>query len=284
MRTLAFRVEYDGTLFHGFQRQNGPLPTVQGLLEALLSQVLDEPVEAIGAGRTDAGVHAIGQVVHVRTRSTRALETVVRAVWRRAHGRLALSDAWEAPEWFHARHSATRRIYQYHLLLSSQPSPLLARHAWHVWRPLDLARMAAEAARVVGRRDFKAFQAGSEVEHFFRTVHRFEVRALPQGGAEPLSSLRDAVARAPLACLEIEADAFLAHMVRMLVGTLVEVGAGTRPPGTLEAVLRTRDPRRSSAAAPPHGLCLVRVEYPPAAWGSRGCPRPPGEEAGPVDR
>lgn len=270
MRTIALRVEYDGRRFHGFQRQKDErLQTVQGLLEELLSQVLDERVEAIGAGRTDTGVHAVGQVVHVRTSSTRPLETVVRAVWRLGHGDIAVPEAWEAPPWFHARHNAARRIYQYHVLCSPQPSPLLAGRTWHVPRRLDVPAMQREGTAVLGRRDFRAFQASGEAgtTHFFRTLYRCRVwqagEGLPPGG-EDASYLCGAVLRAPLLCIEIEADAFLAHMVRMLVGTLVDVGTGHRPPGTMARVLRSRDGRRSSAAAPPHGLCLVRVDYPAA--------------------
>lgn len=270
MRTIALRVEYDGTHFHGFQRQeNASLPTVQGLLEQHLSEILDERVEVVGAGRTDAGVHAIGQVVHVRTHCVRPLPVVARALWRLASPRVAIPAAWEAPDWFHARHSAARRIYQYHLLCQEQPSPLLAARAWHVWRPVDVDIMRQEAATLLGRRDFKAFQAGGEAEHYFRTLIRFD---LASGSRSPTSAdegdvhsyLRHAVERAPLLCLEIEADAFLSHMVRMMVGTLVDLGTGKRPAGTAARVLRGRDPRLSSALAPPQGLCLVRVLYPPA--------------------
>lgn len=264
MRTIALRVEYDGAQFHGFQRQRDPsLPTVGGLLEQIMSSVLDEPVEVVCAGRTDTGVHAVGQVVHVKTGSTRPLEVITRALWRLGHGRLAVPQAWEAPEWFHARHSAARRVYQYHILAAPQPSPLLASRAWHVYGPLDVARMQHEAVSLLGRRDFRAFQGGGRFDHYFRTMYRLEVRAAGAacGGG---SYLRDAVARAPLVCIEVEADAFLPHMVRMLVGTLVDVGTGNRPAGTASMVLRSRDPRLSSAAAPPQALCLVRVVYPPS--------------------
>lgn len=265
MRTLVFRIEYDGEPFSGFQRQRDPgLQTVQGLLESILSQVLDEPVECVCAGRTDTGVHAIGQFAHVRTRSSRPLETVARALWMKAHGRLSVSGAWEAPAWFHARHSAARRIYQYHLLAEPRPRTMLAPRSWHVWRDLDVELMQREASSLLGRRDFRAFQAGGEMAHFFRTLHRFEVVAPQPPNGDARSHLRAAVDEARLICIELEADAFLPHMVRMLTGTLVDVGSGLRPPHTMARVLRSRDPRESSAAAPPHGLCLVRVEYPAA--------------------
>lgn len=267
MRTLVFRVAYDGAAFRGFQRQSDPtFETVQGLLETILRQVLDEPVEAVGAGRTDTGVHALGQMVHVHTASGRPLDVVTRALWRLGHGRISVPMAWEAPPWFHARHSAMRRIYQFHVLTSPQPSPLLAARTWHMRRPLDVARMQDEARALLGRRDFKAFQAGGEMENFFRTLHRFDVTPVAPTSEKSRSSLRAAVAEAPLLCVEIEADAFLPHMVRMLMGTLVDVGTGCRPPGTLARVQRSRDPRLSSAAAPPQGLCLVRVVYPHCVW------------------
>lgn len=267
LRTLVFRVAYDGAGFHGFQRQgNTGRATVQGLLEAILSQVLDEPVEAIGAGRTDTGVHATGQIVHVRTRSTRPLDVVTRALWRLGHGRISIPQAWEAPHWFHARHCASGRVYQYHILQAPQPSPLLAARTWHVMRPLDVVRMQIESASILGRRDFKAVQAGAALDHFFRTLRRFEVRSLGTHAQTQGSCLRDEMSAAPLLCIEVEADAFLPHMVRMLVGTLIEVGSGARAPGTLARVVRSRDPKESSAAAPPQGLCLVRVRYPDVVW------------------
>ena len=237
VRTLVFQMEYDGSVFSGYQRQRDPaLETVQGLLENILSQVLDQPVEAVGAGRTDTGVHAVGQMVHVRTTNPRPLATVTRALWRLGHGRISVPQAWEAPDWFHARHSAARRIYQYHVLAAPQPSPLLGARTWHVWRPLDVRLMAQEARTVRGRRDFKAFQAGGEMETFFRTVHRFEVTPLETQPNEGTSHLRRGTSMAPLLCVEIEADAFLPHMVRMLMGTLVDVGSEMcirDSPGTL---------------------------------------------------
>ncbi len=265
MRTLAFRIAYDGKPFHGFQKQKDPaLPTVQGLLEHIVSDVLAERVEVVCAGRTDTGVHATGQVVHCVTQSTRPLEVVSRAVTRLAHGRLAVRAAWEAPPWFHARHRASCRVYQYHILNGPEPSPTLAARTWHVRRPLDLRAIQAEARDLQGRRDFKAFQAGAQVDHYFRTIKRVSAVTLPtetRHGTDR-SYLRREVAEAPLICVEFEADAFLPHMVRMLVGTLVDVGSGLRRPGTVRAVLRSRDPGHSSAAAPANGLCLVDVAYP----------------------
>lgn len=260
MRNIGLRIEYDGSRFQGYQRQkDAAVPTVQGILEDLLSSILQERVEAVCAGRTDSGVHAVGQVVHIRTGSSRPLSVIERALWRTAHGRIAVSAAWEAPPWFHARHNAARRIYQYHLLCQDQPSPLLSTRTWHVWRPLSIECVAAEARSLLGRRDFKAFQSGADVDHYFRTLYRIDVHRV-EAQASP-SYLR---APAPLICVEVEADAFLPHMVRMLMGTLVDVGVGQRPRGTAAAALRSRDSRASSAAAPPQGLCLVRVEYPPA--------------------
>jgi len=261
-RRIAMRIEYDGGGFLGYQRQKDPaIPTVQGLLEDICSEVLDEPVTVVCAGRTDAGVHATGQVVHVRTESARPLDTLVRALVRNAHGRIGVRHAWEAPPWFHARHSASRRTYQYHLLVAATPRPVVAQRAWHYSREIDFDLLQSEGAALLGRRDFRAFCSGGEdLKHYFRTIHRLEWRRLAPGAASP-SYL---VERLPLWHLEIEADAFLPRMVRMLVATLVDVAAGRRPPGTAARVLRGRDARQASAPAPPQGLCLVRVDYPPA--------------------
>jgi len=260
VRTIALRVEYDGAPFHGFQRQTPERPSVQGLLEELLGQVLDEPVTVIGAGRTDAGVHAIGQVVHVQTRSDRSLEAVVRMVRRRGHGLVGVRDAWEAPSWFHARHHASRRVYQYHLLVNDSPLPVVGHRAWHVRPPLEAALLRSESGELLGRRDFRAFHVGgvgTGLRHHFRTIHRVEWHA-----PLPTCDGPSWIGRQPLWMMEIEADAFLPRMVRMIAATLVDVAAGHRPPGTTARVLRSRDPRLSSVPAPAHGLCLVRVEYP----------------------
>lgn len=278
MRSLAFRLAYDGTGLRGFQKQKDPsLSTVQGLLEDLLGRVLDEPVLVVCAGRTDAGVHALDQVVHVHTSSPRPLDVVVRAVNDLARGRIGIHHAWEAPTWFHARHQASRRVYQYHVHCQRAPSPLLARWSWHVRHPLDLALMQAETWSLLGRRDFRAYHSkGFDLRHFFRTVHRFDVREVPpargEAGGEHGSWLVQEPSSQHLLVAEIEADAFLPHMVRLMMGTVVDVGSGRRPPGTVAAVLRSRDPRSASTPAPPHGLCLVRVTYP--AW----CLVPPTPE------
>lgn len=284
-RCLGLRVEYDGGAFHGFQRQTGrSTSTVQGLLEGILSEVLDEAVTAVCAGRTDTGVHAIGQVVSVATHSQRPLDVVVRALTRQAHGRMGVRAAWEAPPWFHARHNASRRVYQYHLLLHASPLPVVAARTHHFARPLDMEILRREAACLKGRRDFRAFQSGGvgEVRHFYRTVHRVVVGPAAQHPAAGLASVCGNPLVAPSACdpaparsylvaaaldlplvvLEIEADAFLPRMVRLIVGTLLEVASGKRPEGSTARILRSRDSGEAAPPAPAHGLCLVRVAYP----------------------
>lgn len=268
MRNVGLRIAYDGSGFRGFQRQtDGSLPTVQGLLEELLGRVLAHPVRVVCAGRTDAGVHALDQVVHVHTTSARPIPVLVRALNQMAHGRITVLGAWDAPAWFHARHQASRRVYQYHVCAHDAPLPFLSRSTWNVRAPLDLAVMQVEAWSLLGRRDFRAFHSGStDLRHFFRTVHRLELRRVPpsDAGAHPSGSWIFTPPRpAELLVAEIEADAFLPHMVRLMMGTLVDVGTGRRPRGTVASVLRSRDPRVASAPAPPHGLCLVRVVYPP---------------------
>jgi tRNA pseudouridine38-40 synthase len=262
MKTLVFELAYDGGSFMGYQRQAGrAADTVQGFLEEMLGEILAEPVEAICAGRTDTGVHASGQVVHVRTQSPLDAARVAQALNRKAHGRLAIVGAWHVANWFHARHNASRRTYQYHLLTSDAPSPWLRGLTWHVPWKLDLSLMQAEASSLLGRRDFRAYQAsrGDELRHFFRTLYRFDVG--PVEATLNGSWLASLPAGGGLVMAQIEADAFLPHMVRMLMGTLVAIGSGRRPTGTAAAVLRSRDPQQCSPLAPPQGLCLVRVVY-----------------------
>jgi tRNA pseudouridine38-40 synthase len=250
MRTLAMRVAYHGAHFEGFQRQ-GAKPTVQGALEALLSNVLDEPVEVIGAGRTDSGVHATGQVVSVQTSSRRSLPVVQRSLNRNAHGRLAVSAIWEAPPWFSARHNAARRVYEYRVHCQPVPHPLLHDRAWHVPHAPDRALLQQESALLLGRRDFKAFQAGRhDLRHFFRTVH----------GVDWLDGAAEGE---PLLVMRIEANAFLPRMVRFIVATLLDVALSRRRPGTTLQVVRSRDSQQASAPAPARGLCLTEVRYAP---------------------
>lgn len=246
---MRFRstVEYDGTDFHGWQVQREGA-TVQGTLEKALATVLGQPVHLEAAGRTDAGVHARGQVVAFDVGRPIDRRKVLKSWNALAAPSIAILDLEEAPPGFDPRRDASRRAYEYRIHTAPFASPFTRRFAWHVHEPLDRPAMAAAAAMLVGEHDFGAFQAADcDAEHAVREV--FE-SAFVEEGAE----LR----------YRIVATAFLRHMVRTIVGTLVEVGRGDRTPAEFAAVLASRDRTRAGATAPSHGLCLVSVDYPEA--------------------
>jgi tRNA pseudouridine38-40 synthase len=253
MPNFRLTLEYDGSGFAGWQVQSGGVRTLQGELEAALLRVTQLRARVHGASRTDAGVHAEGQVANValETRlSAHALERALNAV---LPPDVAVVSAEIVPDAFHARYHAQRKHYRYALWNGRRPSPLRAGRSWWVKSRLDAAAMREAAAHLVGTHDFTSFQAvGSEVETTERTLTRCDVAASPLAG--------DAAAPGDLR-LEVEGTGFLRHMVRILAGTLVQVGAGRLPPVALPAILAARDRARAGPTAPPQGLTLVRVFY-----------------------
>ena len=232
---------YDGTAYAGFQVQANA-PTVQAELERALSRVCDEAVRIIGAGRTDAGVHASGQVINFRTASALDGATIGRGVNALLPEDIAVSALEPAAEDFHARFSATGRTYEYRIRHAPERDPLERRRELHVAGTLDVAAMRRASGALVGRRDFSSFAAG---EGGVRTVRRAEWCEAGPG------RLR----------FEITADAFLRGMVRAIVGTLLWVGRGKIDPATFEAIVAARDRAKAGPSAPANGLCLVAVEY-----------------------
>jgi tRNA pseudouridine38-40 synthase len=243
---LKLTVEYDGEAYRGWQLQPDG-PTVQAELERALATVLREPVRVRGAGRTDAGVHARGQVAAVRvSRVPDDLGRLLKSLNALTPDDIAVRDIAVVGDEFDPRRHARSRAYEYRILNALAPSPFWRRHAWHLSRPLDVAAMDAAARLLEGEHDFAAFRA-ADAEPVRSTVRRV---------------LGSRVAReGELVVYRIEATAFLKHMVRNVVGTLVEVGGGGRPVEDLAAVLAGRDRGRAGATAPPHGLCLVAVRY-----------------------
>lgn len=241
-RRLAFRVEYDGTAFHGWQRQPGTR-TVQGTLEATVLEVLGIHTSVDGASRTDAGVHARDQLAAAVLDHPIQPASFVKAISRRLPEDVALRDAREVAADFQPRFSSGGKRYVYRILVGLDRHPLRDRFAWRIPRPIDLAPMRVAAAHLVGTHDFTSFAAcdGSHTTAV-RTIHRIEVSATAEG-----------------LDLEFVGSAFLKQMVRNLVGTLVEVGQGRRAPDSLADVLAARDRRRAGATAPAVGLTLERV-------------------------
>jgi tRNA pseudouridine38-40 synthase len=253
VRTLKIVVAYDGTDYVGWQRQPNGL-SIQGLLEDALAPIEGRAVNVAGAGRTDAGVHALGQVASVRLASPIEAPVLVRALNARLPSDVRVVEISEQPPAFHARFDARAKTYQYRIREGPLVSPFEFRYVWHQTAPLDDGAMRAASARLVGRHDFSSFQvAGSDVSTTERTIiaARVDVNPPPVGG----------VAHGRLVTVEIEADGFLRHMARSLVGTLVEVGQGRRSPEDLSSVLEARDRSQAGATAPARGLFLMRVTY-----------------------
>lgn len=246
MPNFRLTLEYDGRDFAGWQVQPGGQRTVQGALEAAVERVTGRAVRVIGSGRTDAGVHAQGQVASVRVETRLEPDQLSRALNGVLPADVAVLGAERVPEDFHARHDARSKLYCYRIWNGASPSPLRAPRAWHVARPLDLGAMRPAAQALVGTHDFACFRAtGSGAGSSVRTLTRCQL---------------EGEARAEIRLL-VEGDGFLRHMVRALVGTLVEVGRGQRPAGSMPAVLAARDRGRAGRTAPAHGLSLVRVDY-----------------------
>ncbi|MGR8921296.1 MAG: tRNA pseudouridine(38-40) synthase TruA [Gammaproteobacteria bacterium] len=241
---IALGVEYDGSRFHGWQRQRDER-TVQAELERALTRVADEPVDVVCAGRTDTGVHATGQVVHFDTGAHRSERSWVLGSNVNLPGDVAVVWARPVPDDFHARFSARSRTYVY-LISTRQARPGLwsGRVSWEC-RPLELARMQAAATALVGEHDFSSFRAkGCQAHSPVRTIHRLELTE-----------------RDGLITLTVEANAFLQHMVRNLAGVLMEIGRGRRVPAWAAEVLAARERERGGVTAPPSGLYLAAVRY-----------------------
>lgn len=246
VRTIKLTIEYDGTDYVGWQHQpNGP--SIQDALEKALTRLLKEPVRITGSGRTDAGVHAEGQVASFTTAKTLPLKAFVAGTNSLLPDDIAVREAEEREPGFDARRSARGKLYRYRILNRPTRSPLWRRTAWQIFRPLDVESMQRAATDLLGRHDFSAFRASD-------CGARTTVREIRHVGIER---------QGELITLDFEATAFLKHMVRNLVGTLVEVGLGKRSPDSLAALLEGRDRTRAGVTAPAHGLCLVEVYYPP---------------------
>ena len=245
MPVVKLTLEYDGTRYVGWQFQpNGP--SVQAEVERALTTLHHAPRRVTAAGRTDSGVHALGQVVSFPEAAPLPLVAYVKGMNALLPQDVAVRAASLEPDTFDARRSASGKRYRYRIVNGATRAPLSRLQAWQVFRPLDVAAMQAAAAPLVGTHDFAAFQASDcESRHAVREVRRLEVVAGP--GAE--------------LAVVVEATAFVKHMVRNIVGTLVEVGLGRRNPAGMPDLLAGRDRTQAGRTAPPQGLVLEEVFY-----------------------
>lgn len=260
---IAVGVEYDGSAFAGWQTQRS-LRTVQQVLEGALGSIAAEAVSLVGAGRTDAGVHARGQVAHFDTEAQRVARSWVLGANSELPPDLSVAWALPVPAHFHARYSAEARSYRYLILNRSARSALAAKRAAWVARELDAERMAQAATLLLGEHDFSAFRSSEcQAKSPVRRLERLYV-----------------VRHGDWIHIEAVANAFLHHMVRNIAGLLIAVGKGDQPPAWAGTVLEGRDRTRSAATAPAEGLYLWEVRYNQAF----GLPAPPAYELPPADQ
>ncbi len=245
MPVVKLVLAYDGTRYVGWQVQpNGP--SVQAEVERALEALHKAPRRVVAAGRTDAGVHAEGQVASFPEARPLPIQAYVQGMNALLPKDVAVRSASVEPDGFDARRSARGKRYRYRIENGPTRDPLSRRTAWQVFRPLDVAAMADAAARLVGRHDFGAFQAADcEAHHAVRDVTRLDVAGVPGGRIDVV----------------VEATAFVKHMVRNIVGTLAEVGLGKRTAASIADLLASRDRTRAGPTAPPEGLCLEEVFY-----------------------
>lgn len=242
MRNIKLIIEYDGTAFSGWQVQPGQR-TVQGVLEQKLSEMLEGPVTLHGSGRTDAGVHAKGQVANFRTGKMIPLQAFAKGLNTLLPRDIAVHSAEEMPEGFNARFDAKARLYHYRIV--TERSPLAERYAWRMTYQVDPAILHGVAAKLVGKHDVEAFTCSqAETDNFVVDVRHSEWKIDP--GQYTYS---------------IKADRFLHNLVRILVGTMVDMARGKIDQKELDAILSSKDRARAGKTAPPQGLCLMEVYY-----------------------
>ena len=245
MKNVRIVIEYDGTAYCGWQSQ-GKLPTVQATIERCLEKITGERTRITGAGRTDSGVHAMGQVANFSTASPLSARTLQKALNSTLPDDISVTGVGEVPADFHAQFSSRSKVYEYRILNVSHPPALMRNRVWHVAGKLDLAGMKEAAEHVVGTRDFSVFaSANITVRSTVRTVRRVSLRKNREG----------------VVLFEIEADGFLKRMVRMITGTLVETGKGKIGPGQFAEILRSGRKTKNVVTAPSQGLFLKKVVY-----------------------
>jgi tRNA pseudouridine38-40 synthase len=277
MRNIRLLIAYDGTDFHGWQRQSNAL-TVQECLESAIEGIVGEKAQVWGSGRTDAGVHALNQVANFKTDCPIPCENLVKALNNALQPTVRIKDAKEVSAQFHARFDARSKTYRYQILQVPVCSPFLWRFVWHYPFPLDGERMAEAAGLFEGEHDFTSFAAvdgsAAEEEHEGLSGEQNAPRRDSGSARQPAaprietamvrSIFTSRILRRPRTSMliyEVSGNGFLHHMVRNIVGTLMEVGRGKLEPSGVLRILKARDRTLAGPTAPGQGLCLVRVEY-----------------------
>lgn len=244
MRNIKLTISYDGTEYSGWQIQkNGR--TIQGELERAVRKVFKKKHRVYGASRTDAGVHAKGQVAHFKTSSAIPVGRIAIALNSILPPNIAVIKAEESPKLFHARFDAAFKTYRYHIYNSRERDPFNERYSWRVPYRLNVPLMRKEGVSLLGRHNFKSFQAHDKIErNSICTIRKLTIRK-----------------KASSVTIDIEADGFAYNMVRNIAGTLVDIGRGYLAPGSMEKILEIKDRTKAGPTAPAKGLFLIKVKY-----------------------
>lgn len=244
MRNIKLVIEYDGTNYAGWQIQKNA-KSIQGTLESALKRIIEEKVRLISCGRTDSGVHAIGHVVNFKTKSKIPLSNLQRGLNSILPRDIVIKKAQEVPLDFNSRYNAKSKVYRYTILNRSYPQALFRDYFYYVPYKLDLNLMRREAKCLVGKHDFKSFQAADKKEcSSIRTIKKLNIKR-----------------KGDFIEIEIEADGFLYNMVRNIVGTLIEIGRRRFKGGSMKKILKAKNRDLAGPTAPAKGLCLAEVKY-----------------------
>jgi len=259
MRNVKLIIEYDGTAYHGWQIQP-ELTTIQGVIESKLSIITKADMAVTGAGRTDAGVHALGQVANFRTESGMTPEQFKLALNRALPRDIVIRRAQEVDDDFHSRFSAVSRTYRYTILNEKTPSAFLRNYTYRVRDSINVDSMSEACKILLGEHDFSSFAStGDPVKNFVRTVNNASVTEVE--GAHKDAFLSIPLQQYRLIQFQIEANAFLRSMVRAIIGTLLEIGRGKMPPEKMRNILEAKDRSVAGPNLPAKGLCLMEVGY-----------------------
>lgn len=243
-KRIRITVAYDGTNYHGWQLQENGI-TIEEELNRCLSELLGERIHVIGASRTDSGVHALGNIAVFDTENRMPAEKVAYALNQRLPEDIRIQKSEEVPAQWHPRHCASIKTYEYRIYRAEFSMPVRRLYSYFFYRPIDVGRVREAADYLVGEHDFRSFcQTGAQVESTVRTLYAVQVE---EQGAELV--------------LRIRGNGFLYNMVRIIVGTLIEVGQGKREPQSMREVLAAKDRSAAGPTAPAHGLTLVKYEF-----------------------
>ncbi|MFQ5901338.1 MAG: tRNA pseudouridine(38-40) synthase TruA [Thermodesulfobacteriota bacterium] len=245
MRNIKLLLEYEGTDYFGWQIQSD-LPTIQGIIQDKVKRITGENVNLIAAGRTDTGVHAKGQVCNFMTKSQLPAISIKKGLNALLPNDIVVKDAMDVDEDFNARRKAVSKTYKYLILNRDHPSSFYRRFSWFISYPLDIVSMREGARVIIGKRDFSSFRAvGCGAHHAIRKIENITIDRTPEG----------------LLKIKVKGNAFLRHMVRIMVGTLVALGSGRITIAELKDIVEAKDRTLADMTAPSQGLFLEKVEY-----------------------